>query len=150
MGVDIRSPHFNVSMSYGGFYRLRIRIATLISEDWRKHYYDEAEEIRLGLYDSDGQQGDPWAEYNAKTERMANELPEKVWPVVDFLYKSDCEGELGADECGALALFLMEHRSEWIDETATYAYALHPPFALYHFYVMVMDGADTGEGISWI
>lgn len=150
MGVSINSPGFGVTMSYGGFYRLRIRIAALISEDWRKHYYDETEEIRLAFHSSDGKQDYSWAEYDEKTERMANELPEKVWPVVDFLYKSDCDGELSADECRALALFLMEHRGEWIDETATYAYALHPPFTLYHFYLMVMDGADTGEGISWI
>ena len=139
MGVCVKSPKREFRTGYITFNHLRARIAGMLGDEWRTHY----NAMLTAPYDM------IWSEYDDLTERMAESLPERDLPVLDFLYASDCEGEMDPEHCRALAGLMDRTREEWQDEGRSYAYAAYDPFTLADFYNLVQDGWDTGEGISW-
>lgn len=140
MGVTIRSEHLSGSLGYCSFNALRLRIAGLLSPEWEAHIRRQYEQSFPS---------EKWLdEYIAETSRMSESLPDDMYPVLDFLYASDCDGEMDATTC-ALLLGLCE-RVEDSEGKVVYGYAAHPDaFTFGDFCMILRDGIDTGRGFRW-
>ena len=140
MGIHLESKNKDVYMGYGSFYRLRREIAGLLSKEWQRHYEHGMDCITRFDFDV----------YNAKTERMYEELDKRDRRVVNFLYMSDCEGYQKRKGCKAVRRLMRKNTHKWLCDTQQFCYVVHDSFTLSDFYDMLEDGIETGKGIKWI
>ena len=139
MGVCVKSKTYEFSTGYITFNMLRLEIAGLLGNEWHTHYEDAI----FAPYDM------AWSEYNAKTEEMAKSLSKEDDMVVDFLYQPDCEGCIDSEHCKALIYLMERTQHEWKLDIRSWAYGADAPFTLTDFYLMLLDGQSSGEGIEW-
>ena len=108
MGLTIKSPNSSIDVSYGGFYRLRSTIASMISAE-----FGEAYDALLAHPSEE--------EAKAISERLNRMIVEyetahdaKYDRVFEFLFAPDTGGALSHGGCRTLqALILMSRSSEW-------------------------------------
>ena len=108
MGLTIKSPNSSIDVSYGGFYRLRSTIASMISAEFGEAYD--------ALLDHPSEE-----EEKAISERLNRMIVEyetahgaKYDRVFEFLFAPDTGGALSHGGCRTLqALILMSRSSEW-------------------------------------
>lgn len=121
MGVTIYSKHYSADLGYAGFFLLRSTVASLLGEDIGKHYktlrsrkiFLDREEEKLY-----------WAEYDRKTEEIANRYPKNRQKVFAFLYTPDTDGSVTYGTCRQLLSLL-----DGYDDDVCYGYAGRPDCA---------------------
>lgn len=97
MGVTIESPNCSIDIGYGGFYRLRQKIADLSNPALSYHYQK--------VLDGSSLYGENrkifFEKYNKKTEAIKEQynIPDGI---IDFLYLSDAGATLPVEECKEL------------------------------------------------
>lgn len=87
----------SINMGYGGFNRLREKVANLVGEPFASHYAKlSTPEYMFCLNAEKAKQ--LFAEYDAQTARMLDQnlVSHKV---ADFLLQSDCEGKVRYGAC---------------------------------------------------
>lgn len=110
MGLTIKSPNSSIDISYGGFYRLRSAIASMISAEFGEAYD--------ALFDHPSEE-----EEKAISERLNRMIAEYVSAhgakydrVFEFLFAPDTGGALSYGGCRTLqALILTSCGAEWFD-----------------------------------
>jgi len=97
MGVTIRSKNNSIDMGYGGFSRLRGKIAELTGKEIGEHYKD----LDKGMFLSGLEKEAFFESYNKKISELeeAFKIPSGI---LDFLYAPDCEGKITLQKCKQL------------------------------------------------
>ena len=116
MGVTITATNAqcDFDMGYGGFFNLRKEIALALDEEFGNAYAAWGYSYISG--------GD--FEYNAKlSERIINKkcLDDEYKDVLDFLYMSDTEGQIGYKTCRKIAGLLESRLPELKEKSFRYA-----------------------------
>lgn len=140
MGVDLHSPNHDASMGYGSFNHMRTAVAGVtLGDEWRDHYASLITCVTGEDYDA----------HDATTEEMCDGLSDAQMSVVNFLYRSDCDGDIGPTACEHIWTLMQLNREKWVNDKTTYAYLARDPFTLADFCEMLADGHDTEEGLYW-
>lgn len=139
MGVWVRSQGAGFDTGYLTFNRLRLEIAALLGDEWREHY-----EKMFYLYTKED-----FESYDAKTAGLAESCGPDEEMVLDFLYATDCGGELDAEHCRAIVQLMDCKSSMWAGDMRSWSYACHDAFTLADFQRLLEDGWKSGDGIEW-
>lgn len=102
MGLTIASKRSSIDMSYGGFMKLRRKTAELIGP-MISSIYEEMNDIMWWPYD---ERAKAIEKHNEKLGDLYKMSTPPYKAVIDFLYKSDTEGELSYRKCKYLLSFL--------------------------------------------
>lgn len=105
MGLTIKSPNSSIDVSYGGFYRLRSTIASMISAEFGEAYG--------ALFDRPSEE-----EEKAISERLNRMIAEyervhgeKYDRVFEFLFAPDTGGALSYGGCRTLQALILASRN---------------------------------------
>lgn len=90
MGITISSENYECDMGYNGFRRFRCKVASLINAEVKDHYNNL--EKAMFLF-GEGERTKFFKEYDAKTDKLV-EYKKLSNNLANFLYQSDCEGEI--------------------------------------------------------
>lgn len=120
MGISIGNCKHSIDMTYGGFYRLRNKIAELLNEDFGKLYHE-------------------WTDispYNTMTDEQGNERLAQLYAdhkikdeddvILDFLFQSDCAGKVSYQVCKKLYKVVEDY-----DDDFCYGYPGRPDYATF-------------------
>lgn len=120
MGITIscKKTRKSIDIGYGGFLRLRNKVADLVGEPWASHYHklDYAPIIgdsRKKFYE----------EFNAETERLLKEKKVSI-KIVDFCLQPDCEGSIRYGACKEILKVIGDY-----DDDILYGYYGRPDCA---------------------
>ena len=115
MGLTIKCKKTGREMdvSYSGFFRLRKKVAELVSQEVGEHYQELDEIFRI----TSSEKESALKSYDDETERMIErkELPIKI---ADFLYQSDCDGKIRYGACKEILKVIGDY-----DDSIIYGYA---------------------------
>lgn len=139
MGVTIQSNSKSLHMGYGGFARLRIRIAEAIDKEellplYRRTFDHVFIEETQKWYDY----------YNKKIDDIIQRKNLDI-DVIDFLHMSDCDGKIDSLTAGKILTYLNSITEE---DSSNYGYALHP-VSLNDFKNLLQDCVDNNCNMEW-
>lgn len=140
MSIIIKNTNDNsIEIGYFGFYRLRFKIAELTAEDICRHYehltdYMTKEEME---------------HYNLETDKLMFKYQHsQKHLVLEFLYASDCDGEMDAEHCKAIYDLIKD-----CDDKTQYGYIGHAvwdiPATISSFADLLREAVEDGKGIEW-
>lgn len=124
MGVTIRSKNFGIDLGYFGFFRLRRKIAELISEDAGIHYEELSHPSQPLFFKTKDEEDEYWKKYDEVTECIVSKCPKNIHKVFDFLYESDVEGSVTYGTCKQILDVIGDY-----DDDIIYGYAGRPDAA---------------------
>lgn len=109
MGVTIQSKDEikDLSMSYGSFNELRETIALVYDEEWGKGYKEYNDYFRFARFTP----ADSEKKFNSLQE-MAKQKHLKA-SIFNFLWKSDCDGNLSKTACNDLYKLLKDTKNNY-------------------------------------
>lgn len=143
MGVTVQCEGTGraIDLDYGGFARLRYKVAELAGKEWHDHYKQGTLEL-LRLCSADRLK--KGREFDRKTEQLLKE--KKVCSeVVDFCLQSDAEGSVAAERCKVLLQIIGDH-----DDNILYGYAERKDCAKFRdFKAILEDCVQTGTVMTW-
>lgn len=115
MGLTIKCKKTGREMdvSYSGFFRLRKKVAELVSQEVGEHYQELDEIFKI----TSSEKESALKSYDDETERMVErkKLPIKI---ADFLYQSDCDGKIRYGACKEILKVIGDY-----DDSIIYGYA---------------------------
>lgn len=132
MGLTLRCKKTNLSMDmgYGGFMRLRNKVAELIGEPFASHELQLSTGRVISLY---GEERDRFYEkFNAETERMIKRRQVSI-KMVHFLHQSDCGGSIRYGACAELLRIIGDY-----DDNVYYGYVGHGDNAKWSRFVAIL------------
>ena len=88
----MESKHHSADFTCGGFKRLRTKVAELTAPDIFRHY----KKLDYAFYLYGKERENFFEEYNKKIEELDDKYQGEKSDILDFLYLSDCGGELDA------------------------------------------------------
>ena len=113
MGVTIKSKNKSIDLGYGGFARLREKVAELAGNDIGIHYkrlnnapYFESERKKW------------FKEYDKRIAIISENHHGKLDGILDFLYSSDCGAKMSVDVCKQIYEVIKDY-----DDNILYGYA---------------------------
>lgn len=123
MGITIKCKKTGsgCDLGYMGFSRFRIRVAYLLNEEFGTHY--EKLYSSEMVCASDKEREKMFEDFDRETDRLMkkHKLSKRV---VNFLFKSDCEGSCPPTACKAIYNVIKDY-----DDTICYGYAGRPDCA---------------------
>lgn len=141
MGITIDSKNKSIDLGYGGFNRLRTKVAELANEDIFNHYkkLDGAPiigaEARKRFFE----------EYDKKTVELDEKYEGRMHELLNFLYACDCEAEIPVDVCESLYEVIKDY-----DDDVLYGYYGRPDCAMFKdFKNLVKDCIDNKCAMEW-
>ncbi len=142
MGLTIKCKKTGREMdvSYSGFFRLRKKVAELVSQEVGKHYQELDEIFRI----TSSEKESALKSYDDETERMIErkELPIKI---ADFLYQSDCDGKIRYGACKEILKVIGDY-----DDSIIYGYAGRKnPAKFKDFKEILQDCVDNKCFMIW-
>lgn len=142
MGLTIKCKKTGREMdvSYSGFFRLRKKVAELVSQEVGKHYQELDEIFRI----TSSEKESALKSYNDETERLVErkELPIKI---ADFLYQSDCDGKIRYGACKQILKVIGDY-----DDSIIYGYAGRKnPAKFKDFKEILQDCVDNKCFMIW-
>lgn len=141
MGVTIDSVNHSIDLGYGGFNNLRMTVAKLTAPDIHEHY----EYLNKGMRLFGSQREEFFKEYDKKIIELDKKYNYEKSDVLDFLYASDCEGEMDTKHCKSI----WEEIKDYDDENC-YGYYGRPDCAKFKdFKEIVKDCIDTDTSMTW-
>lgn len=142
MGITVRSKNYSIDLGYTGFLRLRTKVAELTAPDIFLHYRRLLDGRSL-LLEADRKKF--YEEYNKKTEELDRKHNGEMSDILDFLYESDCSGEMDVKHCHSIYKVIKDY-----DDNICYGYAGKRDCAMFKdFKRLVMDCIDTGTIMKW-
>ena len=141
MGVNLSSKNNSIDIGYFGFARLRDTIANLCPKEITDYFLYFRNNWRNILADEDALD-----KYNAGILRLHDKYGDKYGEVLDFLYMSDCDGEMTCDSAKQLLEVIGDY-----DNDEIYGYIAHGEHAvrLRHFKELLHDAVDTKTNWKW-
>lgn len=99
MGITVRSKNYSIDLGCTGFLRLRTKVAELTAPDIFLHYRRLLDGRSL-LHKADRKKF--YEEYDKKTEELDRKHNGEMSDILDFLYESDCSGEMDVKHCHSM------------------------------------------------
>lgn len=141
MGVTIDSENCSIDLGYGGFKNLRIKVAELTAPDIYEHY----KKLENGVFLSGQRQEEFFNDYNTEIQRLSERHNEEKDNILNFLYASDCEGEMDVEHCKSIYDVIKDY-----DDNICYGYCGRPDCAMFkNFKELVKDCIDTNTPMKW-
>ena len=144
MGVTLfcRKMGHSIDMGYGGFMRLRKKVAMLAGEEFGLHYGQLFEHL-CTLTDSKVRD-QLLEDFDNKTEQFIRDKAVSI-KVVDFLFQSDAEGEIRYGACKELLKIIGNY-----DDKICYGYAGRPDCAMFRdFKALLKDCVASKSNLAW-
>lgn len=141
MGVTIESKNNSIDLGYGGFNNLRKKVAELTAYDIFEHY----KKLDDGMFLFGEAQKKFFKEYNSKIEELDKNHKEEKSSILDFLYASDCNGEMDTKHCKDIYDVIKDY-----DDNICYGYCGRPDCTMFKdFKELVKDCIDNGCEMTW-
>lgn len=141
MGVTIDSKNCSIDLGYGGFCNLRTKIAELTAPDIFEHY----KKLEKGLFLTGTIKAEFFKDYDAEIQRLSEKYNGENDHILDFLYTSDCDGEIDVEHCKSVYDVIKDY-----DDDICYGYCGRPDCAMFKdFKEIVKDCIDTNTPMSW-
>lgn len=140
MGVTIGSPNYSIDLGYGGFNILRKKVAELTGSEIGQHY----KKLNDGIFLSCEAKIKFFKDYNEKISELAEKysIPHGI---LDFLYASDCDGEISAEKCKEIYEIIKDY-----DDNILYGYCAKNDCAMFKdFKNIVKDCVDNQCKMEW-
>lgn len=142
MGLTIKCKKTGREMdvSYSGFFRLRKKVAELVSQEVGEHYQELDEIFKI----TSSEKESALKSYDDETERMIErkKLPIKI---ADFLYQSDCDGKIRYGACKQILKIIGDY-----DDSIIYGYAgRENPAKFKDFKKILQDCVDNKCFMIW-
>lgn len=142
MGITVRSKNYSIDLGCTGFLRLRTKVAELTAPDIFLHYRRLLDGRSL-LHEADRKKF--YEEYDKKTEELDRKHNGEMSDILDFLYESDCSGEMDVKHCHSIYEVIKDY-----DDNICYGYDGQRDCATFKdFKRLVMDCIDTGTIMKW-
>ena len=141
MGITIESKNYSIDMGYCGFNRLRQKITDLTGKEIGEHY----KELDKGMFIIGMEKEVFFKKYNKKISELEEEfkIPHGI---LDFLYASDCEGEITSAKCKQIYEIIKDY-----DDNILYGYCGRKDCAKFaDFKRIVKDSIDNKCSMAWI
>lgn len=141
MGITIESKNHSIDLGGRGFYRLRMKVAELSALDICELY----KELKEGMFLVGSERKDFINDYNKKLNKVASKYNDEKNNVLDFLYTSDCDGEMDVEHCKSLYEVIKEY-----DDNILYGYNGRADCATFKdFKEIVKDCIETETAMTW-
>lgn len=141
MGVSMESKHHSADFTCGGFKRLRTKVAELTAPDIFRHY----KKLDYAFYLYGKERENFFEEYNKKIEELDDKYQGEKSDILDFLYLSDCGGELDATHCRFIWKIIQDYNDD-----LCYGYPGLPNCAKFQdFKNMIKERMESGTGVKW-
>ena len=144
MGVTIKCKKTgrDIDLGYGGFARLRNKVAELMGEPFYSHYM-KLDKAPVSMRPDEEKKF--YTEWDVEAIRLVreNDLPVKV---VNFLLESDCEGKIRYGACKAILKVIGDY-----DDNICYGYAGRSDCAMFRdFKAILQDCVDNKRDMVWM
>lgn len=141
MGITLDSKNCSIDLGYSGFNNLRTKVAELTAPDIHEHYKKLAE----GMFLIGTTKEKFFKDYNAEIQRLSEKYNEEKDNILDFLYASDCDGEMDVEHCKSIYDVIKDY-----DDDIRYGYCGRPDCAMFRdFKALVKDCIDTNTPMNW-
>ena len=141
MGVTIDSENCSIDLGYNGFNRLRTKVAELTAPDIFEHYM----KLEKGMFLTGTMKKEFFKDYNTEIQRLSEKYNEEKDNILDFLYVSDCNGEMDVEHCKSIYDVIKDY-----DDDICYGYCGRPDCAMFKdFKELVKDCIDTNSSMNW-
>ena len=141
MGVTIESKNFSIDLGYGGFLRLRTKVAELTAPDIFEYY----KHLTDGMFKMGEDREAFFEKYNKKTAELEEKYNDEKSDIFDFLHESDCGGKIDLQHCKSIYKVIKDY-----DDNICYGYPGRKNCAMFKdFKNVVKDGINTEEGFEW-
>ena len=107
MGITMKSPNHTISLGYGGFNMLRMKVAELSGKDIFEHYRYLMDNMFIMSY------GD-FNNYDEKTELLSEKYQEKMNGILEFLYACDAYGSVSVSVCKDIYTIVQDYDDDII------------------------------------
>lgn len=141
MGVTIDSENGSIDLGYGGFNNLRTKVAELTAPDIYEHY----KRLEKGMFPVGTIKEKFFKDYNAEIQKLSEKYNEEKDNILDFLYASDCDGEMDVEHCKSIYEVIKDY-----DDNICYGYCGRSDCAMFrNFKELVKDCIDTNTPMNW-
>lgn len=140
MGVTIESNKHSIDLGYVGFNRIRVKVAELTGPEIGELY----KELDKGIYLPYKEKEEFFKEYNKKLSNLEEKI--KIsHGILDFLYESDCSGEISYEKCEQIYEVIKNY-----DDNILYGYVGREDCATFKdFKEIVKDCIDNKCSMEW-
>jgi len=139
MGITLESKNFSIDMGYGGFMRLRNKVAELAGKEIGQHYADLDKAPYFGE-----ERNKFFEQYDRETAELA-ETSKIPHGILNFLYASDCEGKISASKCKQIYKVIKDY-----DDNLAYGYCGRSDCATFKdFKKIVNDCIENKCSMKW-
>lgn len=140
MGITLGNCHHSIDMGYGGFSRLRTKVAYLHSKELGDFYKKIDDGLLLYGKDRD----DFFKEYNKRLRNIDEELNVSHY-ILDFLYKSDTGARLSPKHCRRIWNLIKD-----CDDDIKYGYSAYSDCATFKdFKEIIKECRDKNIMLYW-
>ncbi len=141
MGVTIDSENCSIDLGYGGFSNLRTKVAELTAPDIYNHY----KKLEKGMFLTGTKKEAFFKDYNMEIQRLSEKYNGEKDNIFDFLYASDCDGEMDVEHCKSIYEVIKGY-----DDEICYGYCGRPDCAMFKdFKELVKDCINTNTSMNW-
>lgn len=141
MGVTIDSENCSIDLGYGGFGNLRTKVAELTAPDIYEHY----KKLEDGMFLLGIKRKEFFKRYNAQIQRLSEKYNGEKDNILDFLYASDCNGEMDIEHCKSIYEVIKDY-----DDDVCYGYRGRLDCAMFKdFKELVKDCIETNTSMNW-
>lgn len=140
MGVTLSSKNCSLDFGYGGFCKIKTKVAELTADDIGEHYK------HLGDATFFKKERKPFfEEYNKKITAISEAHNGEIDGILHFLYASDCDGEMPVEVCKQIYEVIKNY-----DDNICYGYCGRPDCAMFKdFKELVKDCIDSNCSMEW-
>jgi len=140
MGITIESKNYSIDIGYGGFGRLRAKVAELAGKEIGEHYKD----LDKGMFLRGEERTKFFEAYNRKISELEEEFKIPCG-ILDFLYASDCGGKAVPKGCKQIYEVIKDY-----DDDVLYGYCGKNDCAKFKdFKEIVKDCIDNKCSMKW-
>lgn len=147
MGVTLqcKKTGTSIDMGYGGFNRLRDKVAELTGEPFASHMKKLNFQTCMSLQFASKEERDKFnADFNAKTQRMIDAKQVSV-KIVDFCLQPDCEGKIHYGACKEILKVIGDY-----DDDIAYGYTGRKDCAMFRdFKALLQECVDNRCMLTW-
>ena len=146
MGINLfcKKTGRTIEMGYGGFDRLRQKVADLVGEPFASHYAKLGTPMYMFCLNADLRKK-LYAEYNEQSQKMIDDKQVK-YKIADFLFQPDCGGKISYGACKEILKVI----GDYDDIETIYGYSSRPfPATFSDFKVILQECVAKKSPMVW-
>lgn len=141
--IECKKTNRSINLGCGGFLRLRRKVADLCGEEVSAHYRLMLDSM-YNWFETPEEKQVFWEDYDQKTVQLVQSGKLNI-KIADFLYQSDCEGQIRYGACKNLLKVISDY-----DDNILYGYAGRPDCASFRdFKAILEDCVQTKSDLIW-